>query len=337
MGQSGMDLGYGVGSMPGGPLLGSGPRINPITYDKPGLIRPAPVMGSLSRAYDQTLLSQRKMLSVYRGSNYLPNNYLQWSPSDGVAVSGSDPSSAVQQVVAAAPRGSEETPPTTRTLEDLITDHVTAMRRSYVDRGWQLFQAGDYLAALRVFSLAENASLDATQERATIKLAIAYTAVAAGQFAQAAQCIDWLTRDASGGRAGHPEAFNRLFEQIVRYVPKPIGSGAESSLPTIGDLYGTQRAEYVTYNQVVDSAAVRNPESASSQALFALVEWGRGNTDNAIFAARKINDPTGKFTRLAAVLQQAKYDREHLSALAVPEPVPDLPVEPNEGESVPQP
>jgi hypothetical protein len=200
---------------------------------------------------------------------------------------------------------SEQSASTEQSLAELVSNHVTALRRSYVERGWAAFQAGDYQGAMRLFSLAENATLSQPEERATVKLAMVYAAIAAGQLAQASYCIEWLVSDASRpGQQGHPAAFNRLFEDMRQFLPD-AGSGAGKPLPSIADMYAGQLDRFAKHYQ---GFSTPKPEDEPRiKALFAVAEWGRGRRANAIFAAERIaGDDAGKFSRLQDVLKQAE-------------------------------
>jgi hypothetical protein len=145
-------------------------------------------------------------------------------------------------------------------------------------------------------------------------MAMVYVGIAAGQFAQTLNNLEWLlTEPSPKGRAGFPEAFNRIFSQ--------------NHVSNIGDLYvrpdGTRdSAAYQKHSMAVETAAAQNPESPRTRALVAMVEWGRGRRANAIFEAKKIKDPLNRLTGLAAMLEEA--DRlEQLSPSADPNSSPD--------------
>lgn len=302
LGQAGMDLGYGVGTAPIGSLMPPHYRPDPLKFSASPPTRPRPVMGALSRAYMTTYDSQKLMVDqlAWR-SPLVSTDYLSWTPLEGGRFS-SAPEFEPQVAGLADPKTSTELVSDPQrpkqTLEELISNHVTALRRSYVARGWQAFGDGEYLAAMRMFSLAENASVDSPEERASVRMALVYVSIAASQLSQAANHLEWLIADTSAGRGtGHPDAFNRIFD--------------ENGISTIGDLYVgsdgvSHMSDYQAHNQAVGSAASRNPDSSQALALSAAVEWGRGRRANAIFIAQRIADPASRLSRLASVLEEAE-------------------------------
>lgn len=297
-----MDLGYGVGTPPIGNLMPPRYRSDPLSFSVSPPLRPRPVLGALSRAHMTTYAAQRNMADRLVGPNPLVSaDYLSWAPAETgrftstpafePQVAGLDDPETSTELASGSDRPNQ-------TLEELISNHVTALRRSYVARGWQAFGDGDYLAALRMFSLAENASVDSPEERASVRIALMYVCIASGQFSQAANHLEWLIADTStGGRIGHPEAFNRLFD--------------ENGVSTIGELYVgsdgvSHTSDYHAHNQAVSSMVSRDPDSPHALALSAAVEWGRGRRANAIFIAQRIVDPASKLSRLASVLEEAE-------------------------------
>jgi hypothetical protein len=234
-------------------------------------------------------------------------DYLNWVPSEAGAITGpnslsGDPQVLSQPVVAATspPSADPSAARQSLSLEELVTNHLAASRRSYMEEGWRRFRTGDYQGALRMFSLAENASLDEPEERAYARIAMAYTGIAAGQFAQAANSLEWLVSNSSRpGQTGHPQAFNRIFD--------------DNNASTMADLYVSpdglaQTREYEKANVSVETMAAQNRDLPIARALLALVEWGRGRRPNAIFEARKIRD--SGLTGLASVLEEAERLRQ---------------------------
>ncbi|MBI4578572.1 MAG: hypothetical protein HY718_02660 [Planctomycetes bacterium] len=230
-------------------------------------------------------------------------DYLNWMPRgaglSGAASGGADTAALYEPVVAAPQedQGAGASQPK-QTLQQLVSNHLVAMRQSYLDRGWGAFRDGEYQAALRLFSMAEYASLDVPEDRAYIKLVLVYAGIAAGQYAQATNSLMWLLdQDPNTGRYRHAAALNRIFE--------------ENDVPTVGEMYdvpgrtGAVDPDYHRHNQLVESGVAQNPQLPQTRALLAMVEWGRGRRQNAEFEASKITDPSIKLSRLAGLFREA--------------------------------
>ncbi|HOA72944.1 MAG TPA: hypothetical protein PLV57_16375 [Phycisphaerae bacterium] len=310
LGQSGMDLGYGQVSVQSSPLIPPG-RGGLFLGSQFQLMHPRPVPGALARAYDQNVLFHNLASArVARGDSLVSMRYLHLAAGETDSFDDLGFGSDGPAVTAAA--DPEPVPSTEQSLAELVSNHVTARRRSYVERAWSAFQAGDFQGALRLFSLAENATVSQPEEQATIKLAMAYAAIAAGQSAQAGYFIEWLLTDTSRpGQEGHPEAFNRLFEEMRPFLPNAGSAGVDGRLPTITDMYAGELEQGVS--------AFKSEDEPRTKALYAVAEWGRGRRANAIFAAERITgEDAGKFARLADILKQAEAMYQGRAVVAEP-------------------
>lgn len=157
LGQSGMDLGYGLGAVQSAPLIWPGRAFDPLAASRAQPLRPTPVNGALARAYQETSLSQRRLVShLATRSKLVTNDYLDWVPAGAGSISslptvGRDVTVLTDPVVDVA-ETRESLPAPTQTLEQLVSNHVATLRRSYMERGWRSVKAGDYLDGLRMFS-----------------------------------------------------------------------------------------------------------------------------------------------------------------------------------------
>lgn len=303
MGQSGMDLGYGVGAVQTAPLIYPGRAYDPLAASRVRPGRPIPVAGALARAYQENSVSQRQMVShLANRSKLVTSDYLDWVPAgmgsmSSTPVMGQDLTVLTDPVVSnAEPQDTLPTP--TQTLEELVANHVTTLRRSYMDRGWRSVKAGEYLDGLRMFSMAEKACIDDPQEQADARIAMVYTAIAAGQFRQAANSLEWLASDTSGGRRGHPAAFVRVFdEQGVTDIGRDLFTSPETP--------GEESKAYAESALQLASPTVQGT-FPSAAALSAVIEWGRGRASNAISEAQKVSPQTPpRLLGLAEVLREA--------------------------------
>ncbi len=275
-------------------------------------------------------------------------NYLGWAPRErsefAPSGSGADTAALYQPVVAARSADAPEPEPgPKKSLEEVVGKHLKALRQSYIQQGLEEMQGrvdaagqfldkrgGDYRSALRFFSMAESASLDAPEDRAYIKLLSVYAAIAAEEYATANNAIGWLAQADSRGRPKHAAAFNRIFD--------------ENDITSVGQLYANAQErelilrektwvdpDYLRHNQTVEAVASQVKSSADvaaaagPSALMAMVEWGRGRRSNAIFEAKRITAPTSRLYGLTAVLQEAEALRTRSwgkgSSLSQPAPV----------------
>ncbi len=308
----------------------STPVIPPNGLGTAGLSRPLLGKSLAGLMLRSTLQEQGKAIQTLKGPNplKLTADYLNWlSPEAANDFSANDSTTLYAPVVAADAKTETEADSGVRlTLEQLVDNHLTARRNAYMQRGWTALSNGEYLDALRTFNLAENASLDAPEERAYVKLVMVYAGIAAGQYSSAGECLAWLlTPNPRTGRAQYPDVLNRIFD--------------ENRVSTIGQLYVTPEEaaargpgwvdpDYLQHNQQIEAMAAQSPDSAAARALLAMVEWGRGRRSNAILEAKKIEANGGRLGGLAQLLQDAElmhrpqFADSTSNELASPVPIP---------------
>lgn len=317
--------GYGAGvSLTGRTAGGRGGGLTLPSTGASGRYQPRPQNALLSAFYRTTLQDRRETVSRLGGSSRLglSGDYLDWVPlesgvpamggggmgagvlgSAGMASSG-DLATLYEPVVSRQTTGGETAADDgpKHSLSELVGNHLTSLRHSYTRQAWQRFEEGDYLEAMRLFTLVENAGLDSPEDRADAKLAMVYAGIASGEYASAANALRFLCKRDAAGRMPHADAFNRLFAiNGIDSVGQLYVSAEEAKLdPTWID------PEYLRHIQMVEAMTVRNPESSPQRALLAVAEWGRGRRTNAIFEAAKINDPALRLSRLAEVMREAE-------------------------------
>lgn len=202
----------------------------------------------------------------------------------------------------------EALPSTNLTLEELVSRHLAARRESYIDRAWQSFrQAGEYRDpeaeepaptyqdAQRLFNLADTAAIEVTEEKPAIKLAIVYTGIAAGQYAEAINALKWFLKNGwdpasqafkpsyvhalrqmrdFGRFYGERSDYDRQNAAIEDYDSRSVKalSSAKAELAAAGNA-ATSEAQQAVVNAQAAAAAAR--------ALLVLVDWGRQSLTNA--------------------------------------------------------
>jgi hypothetical protein len=270
--------------------------------------RPNPALAGLQSLSLKNQMAAASALGI--SSKLLKGtDYLGWQPKETGEFQGTalNPDATVlyEPVVTALKPGGQGDEAPKRTLEELVNNHLTARRQTYTSQGWTAFQSGDYRGALRLFSLAENASLDKPEDRAYLKLVTVYAAIAAREYSTAADALIWLTATDSDGRPKYASAFNRIFD--------------DNGVVSVAQLYATPEErqsrestwvdpDFLQHVAEVESIAARTktPESPESRALLAVMEWGRGRRGNALFEAGKLVSSGSPVAKLSGVMQAAE-------------------------------
>jgi len=294
---------------------GSGPLLRSGSSNLMQMRMPMTTGNALTGAYKQTLGQQKNTIANLGIGNPLgeaSENYLGWVSADAAQASDSLNSSEFSPdasliydpaVVSANTDSAGSTDrPKQKNLSELVSNHMLAMKQSYIQQGLEALQSNNYQGALRFFSLAENAALDDPQERAYSKTLMLYAAIAGGQYAQAGNALNFLLeQDPRTNQFKYAGAFNRIFQEnnieMVGDLFEPAGQGIRPP--------GYQNGAYRAQNQKLEVQATAS-DSSALRALVAVMEWGRGRRSEAIATAQKLSvPPDHRLALLAPFLKQA--------------------------------
>ncbi len=169
-----------------------------------------------------------------------------------------------------------------RGLPQLVSDHLSARRRDYTERGWKAFEAGEYKQAMQMFTLAESSGVDDASEAADLQLAMLYTGIADHQYSRAIAALRWLLKSPSqeqgaSDTSGFTEFRDPLAFTRVGQISRRFASG---ELNRIGaEVMGSASAGPGQAEEI----------SAMVKAIRAVVCLAQGETGDALFQARSID------------------------------------------------
>lgn len=307
-GRPGMDIGSQMGYAGGGSILGGrGGGYGGGGFG--GFSQTSPTEGRrrlLPSLYKQDMQEMRSQ-AMSQGRRLTSPDYLGWVQPGMDAI---EPAVAPASSLLAAENVDIAKP--AQTLEQLVSNHLDARRRSYESRAREALHDARYQESLRLLNLADAASLDVPAARARIKMLMVYAGIAGGQYAAAVDAVRWLaTPDATTGRLANRLVFKSFFEEM--------------GITSVGELYGVQ-ADYTDHNQQIQMYATQAAGSAEGRVLLAMVEWGRGNRSPALFEAQKVasEDPHGMWARLPQLMQLAETSDSSKLAVPAGSPLPGL-------------
>jgi len=183
------------------------------------------------------------------------------------------------------------------------------------------FQAGRYQQACEQLVLADAAASSDLSQRIYLRLWHVYACIAAQQYAQAVNSVSWLLQ--------------REPDENV-----PAGAQTLNRFRDIRSFYG-QPGDYVEHSRILERFAAANRERPDMAVLEAMWAWGRGDTVNAKWHARRFiealdrelaqrqtetslaNQGATSWHRLVALFEEAEKIGAPTPAIPAPDLAPD--------------
>jgi hypothetical protein len=161
-------------------------------------------------------------------------------------------------------------------MQELVKNQLDSRRQIYEARALRAFKTREYHEACDQLVLADTTVLDDPERRIRLKMFFIYAAIAAEQFQEASNALNWiLSRDVRTGADFIPGALNQ-FRDVASLCAQPQDVNEHA----------------IRLELFVARPLVR--ETPIAFALRAVMAWGGGDPANAKFYARLLVDEVTK-------------------------------------------